>query len=382
MDITFYGVRGSVPAPRTPAETQQQLAAALHRASQAGARFESPEAASAWLTRNLPLHERAGYGGDTTCVLVRCGDTRIIIDAGSGIRRLGQDLMAELQGADRLDLYVLFTHMHLDHIMGFPFFAPLFVPKERCAVSLKMYGGAAFTHGLQSVLSATVGAPLFPVELDQIRCEAAAMEFQPIHDRFALTLGPEGDEVRARCRRMHHPNETYGWRIEYRGMVFVMATDTEPFAAPDPRLSDLAAGADVLYVDTQYDRLQYSGGYDGISRVGWGHGYAEWCGRYAAEAGARVAIAGHHDPASGDDRVREIGERMREHFPNTVTGYDGLRVRITGDAVTAFDVAEDAAALTVSRRGEPGAEADGRTDGPPASIASGASAAGRATTVK
>jgi phosphoribosyl 1,2-cyclic phosphodiesterase len=339
MEITFYGVRGSLPAPLRPQEIEAQMAAALLQASEAGARFSSLEAAQEWLVANLPLHQRGGYGGDTTSFLVRCGNTRLIVDAGSGIRRLGRDLMPELFRTGKLELSLLFTHMHLDHIMGFPFFAPLFAPKRRFSVNLSIHGGAAWRAELQTVLAATVGPPVFPVELEQLRAEAASIEYHPVYDGLTVTLGDAGD-VTAHCRRLHHPNETYGWRIEYGGKAFVVATDTEPYAGPDLGLAELAANADVLYVDAQFDRAQYVGEYDRLSRVGWGHGYAEWCAEYASDAGARLAVMGHHDPASGPQRIYEIGEAMRAGMPNTVVGFDGLRVRVTDGEIVAANAGE------------------------------------------
>ncbi|MFN3652111.1 MAG: MBL fold metallo-hydrolase [Armatimonadota bacterium] len=348
MEITFYGVRGSLPAPATAACVEAQLAAALHQASQAGARFETVEEARRWLTAHVPFHRRATYGGDTTCFLVRCGESRIVVDAGSGIRRLGLDLMPELARTGSLELDVLFTHMHLDHVMGFPFFAPLFAPKRQLSVRLGLHGGAAWQNDLQRVLSATFSPPLFPVDLDKLRSEAASLEYHPVYDGLQVRLGARGD-VTAFCRRLNHPNETYGWRIEHEGKVFVVATDTEPFAGPHPALMELAEGADVLYVDAQYDWLQYTGAYDGVSRVGWGHGYAEWCGRYAREAGVRMVVMGHHDPAAGNERVYELGEKLRAEFPNTVVGFDGLQVHVAGRSIEALGAGEGGDAYRVAR---------------------------------
>lgn len=346
MEIKFYGVRGSLPTPRTPEGVQAQIASALWRASQAGVRFETPEEAEAWLIQELPFHERACYGGDTTCILVRCGSSRVVIDAGSGIRQLGRDLYPELKRTGKLELNVLFTHMHLDHIMGFPFFPPLFVPKRKHDVRLKMHGGDAWQADLQRALSSTVSAPLFPVQLDKLAQEAATLEYYPVCDGLDMCLD---QEIHIQCRRLHHPNETYGFRIEYRGRVFVVATDTEPYAGPDPVLPELAANADVLYADAQYDWETYAGLADNGSKVGWGHGYAEWCGRYAREAGVKLAVMGHHDPASSPRKIWEIGEKMRAEFPNTVVGFDGLEVSISDHEIRAHRAGERGGDQVVQR---------------------------------
>src|SRR5688572_18425286 len=191
MDITFYGVRGSIPSPPSPAEVQAQVAEALYRASAAGVRFSSPEEANAWMVRALPFHVRSSYGGDTTCILIRCGGTRLIVDAGSGIRRLGRDLMPELKKTGRLEVHMLFTHMHSDHIIGFPHFQPLFAPKRRFDVRLHMHGGDAWEADLQRTLTATVSAPMFPVRLEKLKQEAATLEYEAICDGLELQLGGE-----------------------------------------------------------------------------------------------------------------------------------------------------------------------------------------------
>lgn len=348
MDLSFYGVRGSLPAPRSGREIQAQIAQAVYEASRSGRQFDSPADAEQWLVRNLPFHRRSCYGGDTTCILVRCGDTRVIVDAGSGIRRLGADLMPEVTRNGSLEVHMLFTHMHLDHIMGFAFFAPLFAPKRKFDVRLLMHGGDAWRADLQTALSSTVSAPLFPVGLDKLALEAATLEYHPIYDGLSRSLGSRQD-VRVYCRRLHHPNETYGFRIEYRGMSFVVATDTEPYAGQDPNLHDLAAGADVLYLDAQYDLAQYQGGYDGVSRVGWGHGYAEWCAATARELGVRLLITGHHDPAASPERVFQVGETVRAGFPDTVIGFDGMRMRLSEEEVTVYGAGEAGADVTVAR---------------------------------
>ncbi len=348
MDVTFYGVRGSLPSPCTGEEVEAQLAAVLLRASQAGATFADLHEAHRWLLANTPFPLRSFYGGDTTCIYVRCGEIPLIIDAGSGLRRLGRDLMPEVVRKRGLEVDILFTHVHLDHIMGLPFFAPLFAPKKQYSVSLTMYGGQTWQGDLQTIISATLSPPLFPVDLEQLRCEAASVEYRPIYDGMTIRLGPEG-EIAASCRRLHHPNETYGWRIEYAGKVFVVATDTEPYAGPDPVLQELVEGADLLYVDAQYDREQYVGTYDGVPRLGWGHGYAEWCGQYAREAGIRLAVTGHHDPAATNARVHEVGRKMQQEFPNTVIGYDGMRARIDDRAVTVFGAGDAGDDLCIPR---------------------------------
>ena len=128
------------------------------------------------------------------------------------------------------------------------------------------------------------------------------------------------------ARRRRHPNETYGWRIEYGSKIFVFATDTEPYAGgPDNVLVDLAKGADILYLDGQYSYDQYVGNIK-PSRQGWGHGYAEWCAEVAKKARVRPLVLGHHDPDSTDQEIERNEKQARQIFANTNAAYDGMEL--------------------------------------------------------
>ena len=217
LTVRFWGVRGSVPAP--------------------GPRT-------------------AAVGGNTSCVEVRCGGETIILDAGTGIRGLGERLLA---GGRPVSASLLFSHVHWDHIQGFPFFPPLF----RRDTALVLHGRP--DHGsLESALRQQMTAPSFPVHLGAV---PAALSFGEIEPGQPFEVG----SALVRAARLNHPDGVLAYRIEVEGRAVVFATDTEHHAdGIDRDLVALADGADLLIYDAQYTPEEYAGVIGG-PRSGWGH---------------------------------------------------------------------------------------------------------------
>lgn len=250
--------------------------------------------------------EFARIGGDTSCVEVRSGDDRIIVDAGTGIRALGDKLLREARAMGRpVRASLLFSHLHWDHIQGFPFFGPAFVP----TTALDLYGP---THAdgstLEQVLARQMQPPTFPVPLSAM---AAAKTFHTIAAGGELQIGP----FRVTVRGLRHPQGSLGFRIEAAGASVCVATDTEP---PDDRsvdegLLELARDVDLLIHDAQYTEPEYLG-QGGISRKGWGHSTHLDAARTARRAHARRLLLFHHDPTHDDELVEAIERDARSHF--------------------------------------------------------------------
>jgi phosphoribosyl 1,2-cyclic phosphodiesterase len=279
LSIRFWGVRGSVPAPG-PATAQ--------------------------------------VGGNTTCVEVLCGAHRIVLDAGTGLRALGQALAA----ADApVQATCLFTHVHWDHIQGLPFFSPLFSPTTK----LDLYG-ALPDHDLAQVLSEQMRPPNFPVPLAQV---PATLRFFRVPVDRALTLGA----TRIRAVPLNHPNGVVAYRLEHGGRSVVFATDTEHY--PDGRLDtalvELARGADVLIYDAQYTPDEYAG-HTGCKRHGWGH--STWLEgvRVARAAEAKKLILFHHDPSHDDTTVDAIESAAAEALPGTIAAREGLALSLAAQS--------------------------------------------------
>ncbi len=254
-----------------------------------------------WGTRGSlasPGAETARYGGNTACVEVLGSEgTVLILDAGTGIRRLAAELPAKVRRID-----ILLTHLHMDHIQGLGFFPPLHDPD----LEIHIWGPASTTLSLGERLRRYLSPPLFPVRLRDLRCELVLHEVP----RGEVRVG----ELTINSALVCHPGPTVGYRIGNGPTVLAYLPDHEPslgarrFPA-EPRWTsgyDLAAGVDLLIHDAQYSRAEYP------DHVGWGHSSLDDAIRFAALAGAKHLVSFHHDPAHTDDDL----DRMMEQVPN------------------------------------------------------------------
>ena len=237
------------------------------------------------------------YGGNTSCVEVRCDDgTLIVLDCGTGAHALGQSLLAS--GTPPADGHLLITHTHWDHIQGFPFFAPLFVAGN----TWDIYAPGTIGSQLEHTLAGQMEYDYFPVTLAQL---GATIRFHDLGEgRFSI------GGVRVTAQYLNHPALALGYRIESGGASLVYSVDHEPHT-PNPtgvvgeppthiedrRHVDLLAGADLVIHDAQYTVDEYP------QKTGWGHTPAEWAVDYAVAAHARRLALFHHDPLRGDDAL-------------------------------------------------------------------------------
>ena len=254
-----------------------------------------------------PGPDTAGVGGNTSCVEVRCGDERIVLDAGTGLRSLGNAIMGE---GKPVSLTLLLSHFHWDHIQGLPFFVPAYVPSTKLAIV-----GAG---PLRDKLSRQMTEPHFPVQLDDL---AAQLTYREARAGGRFDVG----DVSVRVARLNHPGGVFAYRLEHAGRSLVYATDTEHYACVDPALKTLAQGADVLIYDAQYTPEEYQ------SKVGWGHSTYVAGAEVAKAAGVKQLVLFHHDPMRTDEGVVDIERAASALFPNTIAAREGL-VITTGDA--------------------------------------------------
>lgn len=188
------------------------------------------------------------YGGDTTCIEVRSDEGNlIIIDAGSGIRHLGAELLKE----KKTKIHLLFTHLHLDHIMGFPFFGPAYNKQ----FSIAIYGSPFHLPNFREALHGMMQAPYFPVDLNSLSGK--------IRYRDILTKPFSIGSIRIKPIILNHPNGGLGFRFEEKGKVFVFLTDNElgsdlPGAQPFEAFREFSAGADLLIHDAEFNREEYA----------------------------------------------------------------------------------------------------------------------------
>lgn len=276
MNITFWGVRGSIPCPG-------------------------------------PSTVR--YGGNTLCLELRWGpdDSYLIIDAGSGIRSLGGKLMQNDFRKGPIKTRVFFSHTHWDHIMGFPFFTPIFIPTTQ----LEVYGPVTFEDDpLDKVVGGQMQYRYFPVTASEL---AAQITYHRLQE---TSLELEHGLV-VKTKYLNHPITCLGYRFEFEGKSIVTLYDHEPYrnlfaVAPDSpdydediaqegervaeeenaHIVEFMRNADVVLHDSQYTEKEYK-----KNRIGWGHSSIEWAINNAHKAGVKKLVLMHHDPERSDDEL-------------------------------------------------------------------------------
>jgi phosphoribosyl 1,2-cyclic phosphodiesterase len=261
----------------------------------------------------VPGPHTAQIGGNTSCVEVRAGSEILIFDAGTGLRGLGNALMRELPVVARM----FFTHVHWDHIQGFPFFVPAFVKGNR----FDLFGARKTSSTLAETLSGQMNFPNFPVSLNEM---AAQMNFHDLHEGEAVACG---DAVITNTQ-LNHPGGVFAYRVDFGGHSLVVATDTEHFSCVDRKLVELAEGSDILVYDAMYTPEEYEGEGELAPRTGWGHSTYVEAAKVARAARVRKLVLFHHDPDHDDAKVREIETRARQQFPETVAAHEGLLLQL------------------------------------------------------
>ena len=237
------------------------------------------------------------YGGNTTCVEVRHQGKRLILDAGSGIRPLGMEIVEKGPNA----IHIFLTHFHWDHIQGFPFFPPLYDPEDQ----IKVVGPKQKDIDVQNLFAGQMGPIYFPVPFSVV---AADMQFEHLNEG-SYEVGDAVLEV----MRVRHPSYVIGYRIRIGGRTICFIPDNEIDGEMyqvghdfQRRIRDFAAGADLLIHDSMYTDEEYAG------RAGWGHSTFGQSLRLAEDAGVKKLLFFHHDPTRSDDELDTIVSRVRD----------------------------------------------------------------------
>lgn len=305
MKIKFWGVRGSIPCPGP--KTMQ-------------------------------------YGGNTPCIEIRFPDIDrlIIIDAGSGIRELGNFMMGHdlPRGPIKTDIFL--SHTHWDHIMGFPFFTPIYIPGTKITV----YGPVSYEEDtLEKIVGGQLTYRYFPVRQSELGADIQYIDLK--EGEFDL-----GDGIKLSTKYLNHPILSLGYRLEYKGKVLCTAYDTEPFTnifvtdSSDPSydeamamegklvaneqneaLNRFVAGADLVIYDSQYTLQEYETG-----KKGWGHSYLEYVCPLAEKLGIKKLALFHHDPLRTDSQLDELKkiycQSITEKSPEIFFAREGMEIEL------------------------------------------------------
>jgi phosphoribosyl 1,2-cyclic phosphodiesterase len=303
MKIKFWGVRGSIP---------------------------------------VPGRQTNRYGGNTSCVEVRAeGGPHIIVDAGTGIRRLGKELMQGPFGRGEGSAHLLISHTHWDHIQGMPFFAPLYQPGNR----LYVYARQRDDVHLRAVFQSQTEDPYFPVPFDSVQADVA---FRELVEGARFEIGP----IKVACTRLNHPWIAMAYRFDHEGGSICYVTDTAPFRdvllehefiAEPPRvgaplappiaaklrkmqeaLVRLCEGADLVVYDTMFTPEEYR------RQPHWGHSCPDDAIEICRAAGVRTLALYHHAPERSDDEVDAILAHYRKHTRRLeiVAAAEGLELEV------------------------------------------------------
>ncbi|HEX4083582.1 MAG TPA: MBL fold metallo-hydrolase [Chthoniobacteraceae bacterium] len=255
-----------------------------------------------WGTRGsvpTPGAATVRYGGNTSCVEVRADGQIIVLDAGTGIRPLGLELAREFNGAP-INITLLITHTHWDHIQGFPFFLPAYESKN----TIRVLGFEGARQGLGSTLAGQMESPYFPIALQQMPGNVVIEELSD----FNFHIG----DVKASAAMVNHPGIAVGYRLSTSAGDIAYLPDNELSNdhLQNRKLVDFIAGADVLIIDSQYDCDEYE------AHIGWGHGCVDDVVRIAEDGHAKRLYLFHHDPGHDDARV----DAMLAHARNLAKG--------------------------------------------------------------
>jgi phosphoribosyl 1,2-cyclic phosphodiesterase len=274
MKVTFYGTRGSVP---------------------------------------VPDGEFVRIGGNTPCVLITLESGRIaILDAGTGIRKLGKDLLED--GHEQYDnIFVGLSHTHWDHIQGFPFFRPAYDPKRHFTIAICGKG----SHGekLENLFGVQMQQEFFPTPLEKMGAEMSF--WAPDVTRYTTSAG-----VTVEASKLNHPGDSYGYRIEDAGKVLAYCSDVEHANGIDPSVVALSRDADLLIHDAQYTPEELE------EKKGWGHSSWEQAVEVAEKARVKRLALFHHDPEHTDSFLLKLEKECQKRFPEAFLAREGTQLRI------------------------------------------------------
>ena len=272
------------------------------------------------------------YGVNTTCLRVDLGKHIVIVDAGTGIINLGSDLVSEMKSGKSKQnfqkLYLLFTHTHIDHLMGFPYFNMIYMPQTE----LNVITPTQLNYSIQEILETLMSPAFFPVTISELPSTIQYHDFaenrtlyfyDDDYEVVALNKTPSKSAWIGRISTMrnytHPKGGVYIYKFEnHAGNSVVFATDIEGYVGGDQRLSKFAHNANILIHDAQYSLKEYD------MFQGYGHSTFVMACEVAKNAGIKKLILSHHDPKHGDEELKQLEKEAQKIFPETFLASESM----------------------------------------------------------
>ena len=317
MKVRFWGTRGSIPVSLTPPSIRKKLIAALEGA--AGRNLDTRERIEHYIDHELGFDIRGTFGGHSSCVEIDDiqRNEHVICDMGSGARPLGGDLMARF-GSSGQTYHIFMSHLHWDHIMGFPFFTPVYIPGNHIVI-----------HGchdnMEEAFRRQQSAPGFPVDFSMLGAKIEFDRMQPGETREIASLS-------VTAKHQKHGGDSYGYRFEHDGKVVIYSTDSEhklDDIDETQRFIEFFCNADLVIFDAMYSLAE------AVSvKADWGHSSNIVGVELCQLAGAKRFCMFHHEPAHDDEKIaltlnetRRFEEITRQEQPvEVISAYDGLEI--------------------------------------------------------
>jgi phosphoribosyl 1,2-cyclic phosphodiesterase len=319
MKIKFWGTRGSIPAPLSAADVQDKIIKALILAKDRN--LNSDKAIKEFVKNELPFSVKGFYGSNTSCVeIADSAEDIIICDAGSGIRNLGQELVKKYKGKKLPKVHIFISHLHWDHINGFPFFAPVYMPDTQ----INIYG---FHNGIEAAFRKQQDPVFFPVPFDGLKAKIKFHKLDINSDNKAAGFIIKGI-------KQNHPGVSYGYSFEKKNKKVVYSTDAEHKKEMDREnypFIEFFKNADALIFDAQFVFLE------GINeKEDWGHSSNIVGVELAIRAGVKNLILFHTEPMDKDSTLDDTLKKTlkysnRHSMPNKLginIAYDGLVFKV------------------------------------------------------
>ena len=317
MRVKFWGCNGSIASPCDSEQIEAKIRRVLNMVTHSDISAESSVDA---FIESLPLSLKGTYKGNTSCVQITSDSNNFLVfDTGTGARKLAQELMGTPLGKGQGEMHIFYSHLHWDHIQGFPFFVPAYIPGN----IINIYG---VIEDLESKFRKQLSHPYFPVPFDGL---GATIKFHELKVGEELTIN---NSVKINTTQLYHPQVSHAYSIEENDKKVVYMTDSE-FNMTDLQLIQnaisLCEEADVFIFDCQFTFQ------DTISKMDWGHSSVYTGIDIASSANAKSLYLFHHEPAYDDFKIEQIiGEahsyksKIGNASLHVVGAYDGLTVDI------------------------------------------------------